>query len=236
MVEHRHLDWPGCANVRDLGGLPLAGGGAIRDGALVRGDAPQQLTAEGWAALHAHGVRTVVDLRNDDERGPDAAPRPAGITTLELPHDGLEEDREFWGVRHVPPLYYAAHVRALPARTARVLSAIAHAPPGGVLVHCAGGRDRTGLVCALALHLAGAEDEAVVEDYLQSFPRLAPSYAARGEADQGALITTTLAARGTTPRASLLALLAELDVEAELARGGLTAGDVAALRARLAGA
>ena len=78
----RHLDWEGCRNVRDLGGL-----GGIRRGALVRADALQQLTAGGWAALGAHGVRTVIDLRNPDEIGEDAAPRPAGLDTIQIPLD-----------------------------------------------------------------------------------------------------------------------------------------------------
>jgi protein-tyrosine phosphatase len=73
MTEDRHLQWDGCTNVRDLGGLCSRDGRAIRRGALVRADALDRLSAEGWAALEAHGVRTVIDLRNGDELGPDAA-------------------------------------------------------------------------------------------------------------------------------------------------------------------
>jgi protein-tyrosine phosphatase len=91
----RHLDWEGCANVRDLGGLRAAGGRSTRRGAVVRADAADRLTAAGWSSLRAHGIRTVIDLRNDDERTPDVSPRPPGIATVHLPLDGVE-DTEFW--------------------------------------------------------------------------------------------------------------------------------------------
>ena len=89
----RALDWEGCFNVRDLGGLPAAGGRVTRRGAVVRGDAPDTLTSAGWAALRAHGIRTIVDLRNEDER---AVARQDGVAVVSLPLDGLDEDPAFW--------------------------------------------------------------------------------------------------------------------------------------------
>jgi hypothetical protein len=55
-----HLDWDGCFNVRDLGGLPTVDGRVTRTGAVVRADALDGLSAAGWTALLDHGVRTVV--------------------------------------------------------------------------------------------------------------------------------------------------------------------------------
>ncbi|MET8863644.1 tyrosine-protein phosphatase [Nonomuraea sp. NPDC004580] len=63
MIERRHLEWEGCFNVRDLGGIAVSGGGSVRAGALARSDNPERLTAAGWRALVEHGVRTVVDLQ-----------------------------------------------------------------------------------------------------------------------------------------------------------------------------
>jgi hypothetical protein len=78
----------------------------------VRGDAASRLTAPGWAALEAHGVRTIVDLRNDDEiAGGDTAPRPPGLATVRVPLDGVEHT-DFWdewatGPQFGTPLLYA---------------------------------------------------------------------------------------------------------------------------------
>ena len=69
-----------------------------------------RLSAAGWAALEAYGVRTVIDLRHDDEPDEDLFPRPVGIATVHLPLDGIEE-RDFWdewefGPQYGTPLYY----------------------------------------------------------------------------------------------------------------------------------
>jgi protein tyrosine/serine phosphatase len=222
----RHLEWDGCANVRDLGGLRTGSGGEIRRGALVRADALDRLSAAGWAALEAHGVRTVIDLRNEDELASDLAPRPAGLTTLHLPLDGVE-DTEFWKDWHGrpefgTPLYYRAFLDHFPARTAAVLTAIARAQPGGVAVHCGIGRDRTGLIAILLLALAGAEPEEIAADYALSEARV--PFGGVG---------TFYEDRGTTAAAVVLELLAGLDAEAYLRGAGVTEDDLAAIRSRL---
>src|SRR5712691_9433268 len=69
----RILRWDESYNVRDLGGLPAAGG-RVQRGAVVRSDALQRLTDAGRAAMAAHGVRTVIDMRSSREAAeyPDA--------------------------------------------------------------------------------------------------------------------------------------------------------------------
>ena len=69
--EERILDWEGALNARDTGGLPTADGRHIRSGALVRSDVLTRLTPSGRAALIAHGVRTIVDVRTSEEIGRD---------------------------------------------------------------------------------------------------------------------------------------------------------------------
>lgn len=227
MPADRHLDWDGCRNVRDLGGLRAAGGRVTRRGAMVRGDAPDRLTPAGWAALRAYGIRTIVDLRNDDERGSDAALRPPELSTVALPLDGVE-DTEFWdvwggGPEFCTPVYYAPFLERFPQRTARVVAAIAHATPGGVLFHCVGGRDRSGLIAMLLLALAGVSAEDIAADYELS----------AGRVDLDPEVHAFLARRGTTERRLVLSTLASIDVEAHLRAGGLDCGDLAAIRARL---
>jgi protein-tyrosine phosphatase len=233
-VDDRHLDWDGCFNVRDLGGLPAVDGRRTRRGAVVRADAVDRLTSRGWEALRAYGVRTIIDLRNDDERRPDVAPRPADVATVHLALDGIE-DREFWDhwKEQAPPLYYGPFLGRFSGRVVDVMAAVANARPGGVLIHCVGGRDRTGLVAMLLLALAGVSPEDIADDHALSAERLVAMYAQSGEADQGALIDGFLEREGTTARELILTTLASLDVEGYLRAAGLGDGDLAAVRERL---
>jgi protein-tyrosine phosphatase len=228
MDDDRHLDWDGCTNVRDLGGLPTADGRAIRRGAIVRADALDRLGAAGWAALEAHGVRTVIDLRNDDERGEDVAPRPAGLTTVHLPLDGVE-DTEFWKDWHGrpefgTPIYYRPFLDRFPDRTAAVLRTIARAEPGGVAIHCGIGRDRTGLIVILLLALAGVAPEEIARDYGLSEARITCGGVGSFYEDAG-----------TTAAEVIAGLLAGLEAQAYLRAAGVTAAELAAIRARLLG-
>lgn len=235
--SNRHLDWEGCFNVRDLGGLETSDGRVIRRGALVRGDAPDRLTATGWAALQAHGIKTIVDLRNDDELAPDAGARPQDVATVHVPLDGVE-DAGFWakwgrGPEFATPLYYRAHLNRMPERSARAIATIAGAAPGGVLVHCVGGRDRTGQIAMLTLALLGVAPENIAADYALSAGRLEARNASRGETDPDSEATKFLASKGTSAERIIVSTLAELDVVACLRRGGLGDDSLAALRERL---
>ena len=239
MSVDRHLDWDGCFNARDLGGLSTDDGRQTRWRALVRSDSLDGLTSAGWAALEAYGIRTIVDLLNDEEVEPDVEPRPAELTTVRVPLDDVG-DTEFW--QHCwdnkldgTPLYYRPFLERKPAQCAAAVRAIARAEPGGVLFHCGGGRDRTGLVAFLLLALVGVEPDEIVRDYELSNDRLPPLWVARGMRDQRPLIEAALARKNTTARALLLDLLASFDVEAYLRSAGLAEEELAALRDRLVG-
>jgi protein tyrosine/serine phosphatase len=122
-----------------------------------------------------------------------------------------------------------------PQRSAAVLSAIARAEPGGVVFHCAGGRDRAGQVTMLLLGLVGVEPEHIAADYALSAERLPARYAARGEPDQGPLLEAFLADRGTSAAELITATLRDIDIDATLLDAGLTGQDMRALSRRLLG-
>ena len=238
-MDERHLEWPGCFNVRDLGGLPAAGGRRTAWGAVVRADSLSRLSEEGWQALLDHGVRTVLDLRNEAERDadPDAAARPAEIETLHVPLDGAE-DRAFWNpVERTPefgtPLYYRAHLMRKPQLVAGAVAAVARARPGGVAFHCVGGRDRSGELAMVLLALVGVAPETIGADYELSAVRLAALFAALGQPDEGAELAAYLLERGTSATEIIETTLGSLDLQATLAAGGLTGEEVEALRTRL---
>jgi protein-tyrosine phosphatase len=233
----RELHWDGCWNVRDLGGLATYDGGVTRFGQIVRADALDRLSASGWDAVLRHGVRTIIDLRNEEERRGDVAPRPPEVTTVHFPLDG-SADREFWqlwesGPQFGTPLYYRPHLERMPQRSVAVLRAIARASAGGVAFHCQGGRDRSGQISMLVLALVGVRHEEIAADYALSEASLGIRAAALGEADQQSAISASLAARRTTTEEILLNTLADFDISSHLRSAGLREDDVAALRARL---
>ena len=235
MARDRNLEWEGCYNVRDLGGFRTREG-QTRSGAIVRADGLNRLTKSGWLALENYGIRTVVDLRNDDELDSDEVLRPDLVTTVNVPLDDIE-DVELW--EHIrdnqldgSPLYYSLFLGRKPHRCVAVLKAIAHAQPGGVVFHCGLGRDRTGLVALLVLALAGVGVDDIATDYDLSTDRVRQLGAVRNEPDQGAEIAKILAHKKTSARLLIHQLMETLDVEGALGPAGLQAHDLDALRRR----
>jgi protein-tyrosine phosphatase len=227
----RELSWDGCVNVRDLGGL-----GQVRPGAVVRMEAPKRLSEAGWAAAWAHGVRTVVDLRDDDERDPDHAPRPTGIATVHAPLDpvGTPFYEKWKEIDHLAsPLYFPAMLAEHPQPVIAAVRAVGNAAPGCVVFHCAGGKDRTGLLALVLLTLAGATPEEIIADYLLSYDRMKQRYDEMGARDQLTAVRELLASRDTTIEASLTSTIAALTMPGFLLENGLSGTELAALRTRL---
>lgn len=231
MSGGRELSWDGCVNVRDLGGL-----GQVRPGAVVRMEAPTRLSEAGWAAAWAYGVRTVVDLRHADECEPDRAPRPAGITTVRVPLDPVGTPfYEHWSKidNLASPLYYPAMLAEHPEPVVAAVRAIADAAPGCVMFHCAGGKDRTGLLALVLLTLAGSAPEEIIADYLLTYDRMKQRYDELGARDQLAAVSEILASHGTTIDASLSSTIASLTMPDFLVENGLSDTELAALHTRL---
>lgn len=227
-----HLDWPGCLNVRDLGGLPLTGGGTVRERVLVRSESPSYLTDDGVTAAGAYGLSRIIDLRRPEELAewPSRLADLPGYLHLPVQCPGEPEEGPWVHL-------YQGLLDRHPELFARAVAAVADAPEGPVLVHCAAGKDRTGLVVALVLSLVGADAEALADDYEITNERLAPRYVARATVPG----YEPPAERRVPPtRHVILGALEHLDaqhggVEAYLAGGGLTPGHVQALRDRLVG-
>jgi protein-tyrosine phosphatase len=232
----RSLEWEGCFNARDLGGLVTDAGRELRRGTVVRADSLDGLTPKGWESLLEHGVRTAIDLRNASERDATVR-RPAEITTIWVPLDG-EQDREFWGrweggPQFGTPLYYRPHIERFPERSVAALRAIAEAGPGGVVVHCQGGRDRTGQIVTLLLCLAGVPAPAIARDYALAAAGASARRRALAELDEGPELQRFLADRGTTAETLIAELAGSTEVDEQLRAGGLDAKTTRALRSRL---
>lgn len=237
----RHLDWAGCVNVRDLGGLRTADGRRTAPGRLVRADALERLTPEGWAAAATFGVQTVVDLRNDDERGTDVARRPPDIETATVPIDD-RADTAFWARmrterREGSPLVFRPFLDAKPARVAEAVTAIARGlDRGAVAYHCRVGRDRTGIITFVLLALCHVEPDEIASDYAHSARRLQPLLDDLGIPREQEIVDSWLASHGLTVTEAIDAALDGFDAAAYLADAGVDQADLGTIRTSLLGA
>lgn len=181
--DPRALTWDGCLNVRDLGGIPTADGGVTRTGSVIRSDNVGALSPAGWRAVAGHGVARIVDLRFPEERAQDP-PRDVDVDvahvsvlgpSLEGDVDYVRElDAHLDSVDDVADHYAWSYLQFLErnrARFGQALAAVADAD-GPVVIHCMGGKDRTGLVAAILLRLAGVSAEEIGRDYALSGPNL----------------------------------------------------------------
>ena len=157
--------------MRDLGGLPLAGGGETAYRVVVRADSLPGLTTDGRRALVDYGVSLVVNLRPVREADDEEGVEPLPVPVVRAPMDPrLLAAAWDWPSMHEAYLALADHYRGT---FAQALSALGSADPPGA-IHCAGGRDRTGIACGMALWLAGVEPDVIAADHALSDDSWAP--------------------------------------------------------------
>ena len=166
-------------NFRDLGGLPLAGGGTTRAGVLYRSDAFYPGDAAPPEAPH-WPPSVVVDLRSPGETAICGYSWPARVRVEQIPLmrraavvTGRRDHGSGAEIRRPVRLeaLYLAMLQALPGKLASLVSLAAHAD-GPVLVHCAAGKDRTGVAVAVLLLAAGVEPASVIADYTATAPQV----------------------------------------------------------------
>ena len=254
----------GAVNVRDLGGLPTAGGGTTRFGRILRGDNLQGLTGGDVTRLVGElKLRHVVDLRSDSEvrlEGPGPLHQVAdlGIHHLSLFAEGgrmTDVDADTIDARALPwqdrqdeealaelrvTGYYYGYLRDRPDSVVAALRVLAE-NDGMALVHCAAGKDRTGVVSALALAVAGVTEEAIIADYAATGERIEAILARLRSSDTYRSDLDSKPADSHLPRPEYMAqFFATLEDRfggplGWLAANGWTDGDTEAMRARLLG-
>jgi len=183
------IDLEGAVNVRDLGGLPTDDGGETAAGRLLRADNLQELSRSDVRRLVRDlGLTLVVDLRSSAElasEGPAPLDGVAGVRHLHhpvLPEAGsatdasdplltrADRDRSRYPADPICG-HYLGYLEDRPDQVVGAVRSIAR-DEGVVLVHCAAGKDRTGVVVALALAAAGVRPQAVVADYAATGERI----------------------------------------------------------------
>jgi protein-tyrosine phosphatase len=252
------IELEGAVNVRDVGGLPAVDGGETVYGRLLRSENLQELTAEDIVTLVDEiGVSTIVDLRSTRElmtEGPAPLDSVDGVQHAHHPVlkefldasdtvaaalllTAQQEDRE----RYPDDLMCGHYLGYLENRPEEVVGALRSiiAAPGAAVVHCAAGKDRTGVVIALALTIAGVDPEVIVADYVATNDRIEAIIERLSRSKMYGGDVGTRPVRAHEARAETMqAFLEQLDARYGglpnwLAEQGFSADEIGQLRARL---
>ena len=159
-------------NFRDLGGLPILGGGQVRSGVLFRSASPQFLTADDAARLVRElPLRLVLDLRYSTESSTEGHGElsATGVPIRNLPVVGAGgphvEMQVLSGAHDQLGAHYQSYVECSPDTFVHAARLLADPDGTPALIHCAAGKDRTGVLVAVLLSAIGVPDDAIVHDY-----------------------------------------------------------------------
>ena len=179
MTSSRLHRFDAVENFRDYGDYATAAGRRVRGGVLFRSGHHARASEADVARLEALGVATVVDLRRASERRAQPSKRPAGFSGQVIEWEQVDDgEAPHITFLKTAPLtedggraFMTQTYRRLPFEEAhldlfrRYFHALGDSE-GPVLIHCAAGKDRTGLLAALTHHLLGVEHDEMMEDYL----------------------------------------------------------------------
>ncbi|MFI4933507.1 MAG: tyrosine-protein phosphatase [Caulobacterales bacterium] len=176
----RHLRLEGVENFRDFGDYPTAAGRRLKRGRLYRSASHGRATDNDLELIGDLGLAVIVDLRRPGERERDPARRSPAFKGQVIENDQGETAGEdpWWTFIKASDLsaeafrgYLLNYYREAPFTErhidlfSRYFRALAETD-GPVLIHCAAGKDRTGVLAALTHHIAGVHDDDILEDYL----------------------------------------------------------------------
>lgn len=171
------LSLQGGINFRDLGGQPTGDGRRVRSGKLFRSGSLHMMTTDDLSHLDAIPIRRVIDYRDPGEvnRSPDKLNdavhylnAPANPYVRDVSAKVTELNAATLNALNGEQFMLALY-RQLPFNNAayRQLAEWLMAPfDGALLQHCAVGKDRTGVGCALTLFALGCDRHTVMEEYL----------------------------------------------------------------------
>ena len=149
---------------------------------LVRSDNLQNLNAAGQEAMAAYGVTTVIDLRSESELAsspsPFAVTGPGAAHAPTYTHLALADDATMRRLSEASNMYdrYLLMLEHRPAAFGEIFSTLANSE-GTVVFHCFAGKDRTGMVAAMTLALAGVDVDSIAADYAETDSQMATRYA-----------------------------------------------------------
>jgi len=169
-ASRRHVTFDRLYNFRDLGGYAAAEGRQVRWGRLYRSDSLGKLAGTDLDQFAAIGVRAVIDLRHSweiDKRG--RVPDAAGLAYHNLSIEHRPYDQSALG-DVVDPVRFLADRYAEVASDGvheirQALKVIAASDSAPLVIHCASGKDRTGVLAAIVLSLLGVSEQDIIADF-----------------------------------------------------------------------
>jgi protein-tyrosine phosphatase len=163
---------PGVTNLRDIGGYPAGNSALTRWGTLYRGGTMRGIGDQERRRLAEFGIRTVVDLRRANEIETDPHPDLSSNGTavsyrnISLLTDEIQQARREY--HYLLPDIYQAILDKARSQVGESIATLAEPGALPAIVRCTAGKDRTGIVIALALRTAGVPDHAIIYDYALS--------------------------------------------------------------------
>ncbi len=174
----RHIDFDGIENFRDFGGYDTADGRAVKRGLLYRSANHAYATEADLERMRDLGLAAIIDLRRTEERAREPSKRWPGFGAAVVENDILSDHADWaqsmkgaevnaqWFLDDGMGYYRRApfeprHIDLF----SRYFRTLADAD-GAIVVHCAAGKDRTGLICALTHHVLGVHADDIMADYL----------------------------------------------------------------------
>ncbi|MDA3625418.1 tyrosine-protein phosphatase [Saccharopolyspora oryzae] len=155
-------------NLRDLGGQPVGDGAMTRTGVVYRSDAPHtgDRAPDG---MPSWPPKVVVDLRDSWETEGKQHPlaEVAEVRHIPLLEDLDEVELELDDSAHDLTKLYQTILQGASKKLVEVFR-IALEADGPVLIHCAAGKDRTGVSAAMLLSAVGVREDAIVADYART--------------------------------------------------------------------
>ncbi|MDP1737211.1 MAG: tyrosine-protein phosphatase [Caulobacter sp.] len=200
----RRIAFEAIENFRDFGDY-AAGSRRLKRGLLYRSANQAEATQADLEAMKALGLSVIVDLRRPNERERSPSRRWEGFAATVIENDMGQEEEDPWHTfikgsdlsSEAFIGYMVDYYRDAPFvdRHVDLYSRYFHAlseTEGPVLIHCAAGKDRTGILAALTHHLAGVSEADIIADFLLTndlhrFERRAPQFAAHIEEMTGRL-------------------------------------------------